>query len=297
MEVICFNKEIRFPFYTFESEQRNTQLFDVINVIEKPYLYELETMIKSKTVNMSGRSVCYHIPTLFWEGDPSLGWALEIKDVLTLLWNQKLNNIYFTKDKEYTDERLLFWVLHTFLPIHLELERIYRILHVGSVEIAGSAVLFLAPSFGGKSTMVDYFLKQGHSLLSDDSLGIDKREDGYYAVPSYPFHRPFRKPETLGEFTKHFLIEKKLIQIVYVLNKCDPATTVEIVELKGIEKFKAFHYSAFIDLTFMKRERFEYFTDMAKHISVYRVTYPHDKRKLPDVYREIVAHYNQSVNF
>ena len=163
-------------------------------------------------------------------------------------------------------------------------------MHVGAVEVDEKPILFSAFSFGGKSTMTDYFLKQGHTLLADDSLGIDKREDGYYAIPSYPYHRPYRELETLGYYTENFSTTPKPVHAVYVLDKSEPDSNIEIVELKGIEKFKAFHYSTFINFDFMKKERFEYFTQMAKHVPVYKITYPHDMKKLPAVYEAIIKH-------
>jgi hypothetical protein len=217
-------------------------------------------------------------------------WALEIKDVVTLIWDAKSRNIFYIKGNNYTPKQLRYWIFHTFFPIVLELERTYRILHVGSVEIEGKPVLFSAFSFGGKSTLTDYFIKQGHPLLSDDSLGIDKRNDGYYAIPSYPFHRPYRKLETLGDPVENFATEPKPLHAVYLLEKSEPDAKVEIHELKGIEKFKAFHYSAFINFDFMKKERFEFFTEMAKHVPVYKITIPWDLQRLSEVYDAIVKH-------
>ena len=143
----------------------------------------------------------------------------------------------------------------------LELRGIYHILHVGSVEIEGKPVLFSAPSFGGKSTMTDYFIQKGHTMLSDDSLGIDKRGDKYYAIASYPVHRPYRELETLGYPVENFATEPKPLHAVYLLEKSEPDVEVEIIEIKGIEKFKAFHYSTFIDFDFMKKERFDSFSE------------------------------------
>ncbi len=57
---------------------------------------------------------------------------------------------------------------------------------------------------------------------------------------------------------------------------------------EGIEKFKAFHYSAFINFDFMKKERFEFFSEMSKHIPVYRVTVPWNIERLDEVYDAII---------
>jgi hypothetical protein len=258
---------------------------------EAPFEAAKKTMtLKTVWFLMSGQEVRYHSSIPFHKTDTCFSWALEIKNLLTLVWDADQRKITYSKKSGYTPERLRFWVLHTFLPLVLELERTYRILHVGSVEIAGKPVAFSAHSYGGKSTLTDYFLKQGHTLLSDDSLGIEKRDDGYYAISSYPFHRPFREIETLGYYTENFNTEPKPLHAVYALQKAEADAEVSIEELKGIEKFKAFHYSNFIDFDFMKKERFIFFTEMAKAVSVYRINIPWDKARLEEVYQAIISH-------
>jgi hypothetical protein len=238
---------------------------------------------------MSGQEARYFSSLPFKETDEDFSWALEIKDVVTLIWDASDQKIIYSKGENYTPQRLRFWVYHTFFPLVLELKRKYRILHVGSVEIEGKPVLFSAFSFGGKSTLTDYFIKKGHTMLSDDSMAIEKRDDGYYAIASYPFHRPYREVETLGYPTANFATEPKPLHAVFLLEKNDPEASVEIVELKGIEKFKAFHYSIFIDFSFMKQERFDFFTEMAKHVPVYKVKVPWDLERLSEVYEKIVS--------
>jgi len=289
--VTIFNHHL---IFTDEPELQDTILQ---NDLERIFIIEKQIFPLSATFRLIGTwipiasgEIRYHSSVFFETRDTNFSWALEIKDIVTLIWDAEARNILYIKGNNYTPEQLRYWIFHTFFPLVLELERTYRILHVGSVEIEGKPVLFSAFSFGGKSTMTDYFLQQGHPLLSDDSLGIDKREDAYYAVPSYPFHRPYRELETLGYYTENFVTEAKPVHAVYVLDKSGPDSDIEIVELKGIEKFKAFHYSAFINFDFMKKERFEFFMEMAKHVPVFKISYPHDMGKLPYVYKAIVQH-------
>lgn len=244
--------------------------------------------LKTDWFDMSGQKARYHSIHAYEETDREFNWALEIKDVVTLIWDAVDKKIIYSKGEYYTPERLRFWIYHTFFPLVLELERKYHILHVGAVEIKGKPVLFSAFSFGGKSTLTDYFIQKGHTMLSDDSMAIDKRGDTYYAIAAYPFHRPYREPETLGYPVKNFATEPKPLYAVYVLEKDEPTAEVKIVELKGIEKFKAFHYSTFIDFSFMKQERFDFFTQMAKHIPVYQVSIPWDLKRLEEVYKAII---------
>jgi hypothetical protein len=289
--MIVFNRNLLFSHEpTLNTEEHDPSL-ETLVIEEAPFEAAKKTMtLKTVWFLMSGQEVRYHSSIPFHKTDTCFSWALEIKNLLTLVWDADQRKITYSKKSGYAPERLRFWVLHTFLPLVLELERTYRILHVGAVEVAGKPILFSAFSFGGKSTLTDYFLQKGDPLLSDDSLAIEKRDEIYYAVPSYPFHRPYRQIETLGYHVKNVSTPPKPLHAVYTLQKAEPDADVSIEELKGIEKFKAFHYSAFIDFDFMKRERFTFFTEMAKHIPVYRIDIPWDKTRLEEVYQAIISH-------
>ncbi len=289
--MIAFNYNILF---IDEPQLNNINFNDTLETIpvkQHTHNISLKTFSqKTDYIDLSGRSARYVGSSPVSEVKRGVSWALEVKEVLTLIWNADRREITYIKGDQYTSEHLRFWVLHTFLPFILDLERSYHILHVGSVEIKGRPVLFSAPSFGGKSTMTDYFIQKGHMMLSDDSLAIDKRGDEYYAIASYPFHRPYRKVEELGYPVKNFATKSKPLHAVYLLEKSEPDARVEISELRGIEKFKAFHYSTFIDFSFMKQERFAFFTEMSKHIPVYKVKVPWDMERLNEVYEKIVKH-------
>ncbi len=244
----------------------------------------------SDWMEMSGRKIRYHSRWPFENADKNFSWALEVGGVLLLVWDAAERKICYSRKEGYTPERLRFWVLHTFFPLVLELQRTYRILHVGSVMVEGKAVLFSAFSFGGKSTLTDYFIRQGHTLLSDDCLAIKKQPDGYYAVPSYPFQRPFREPETLGYHVDNFSVEPRPLHAVFLLQKNAPDAAVTVGEIKGIDKFEAFHYSSFIHFDFMKEERFTFFTQLSRYVSVYQITIPWDRKRLKEIHEMILGY-------
>ncbi len=237
---------------------------------------------------LSGREAHYLYTVPFEKLTKDDDWGLEVKNVLSLVWDAGSRRILYGRGEEFTAERLRFWVYHTFFPIVLELRREYKMLHVGSVEVNGGPVFFSAPSFGGKSTMTDYFIRQGHTLYADDTLPVKIENGEYIAYPSFPYHRPYREPETLGYRVENFARQPAPIKALFDLHGVEPDAPVRIVEPKGIEKFKAFFYSGFIKFPFMKKERFDYFTKMAQCVPVYRVEVPWDKARLPEVYDAIV---------
>ena len=247
-----------------------------------------ETSNDTQWVESSLQQITYHRWEREEDTDTNFSWALEVKDIFTLIWDSNTRMICYVKDKNATAKNLQFWVYHTFLPLIFELEKTYRILHVGAVEVEGTPIAFSALSFGGKSTLTDYFIQQGHTMLSDDTVGIEKKGNDYYAIASYPFHRPYRETGTLGYPVKDFAFKPNPLHAIFLLQKVEPHADVSITKLHGIEKFKAFHNSAFIFFDFTKQDRFFFFSKMAKHIPVYKVTIPWDLERLQEVYAAIV---------
>ena len=244
--------------------------------------------LKRPWVPLSGQKGRYFSKYPFEEADALFSWGIEIKEVLTLVWLPEEKKVVYSKGKHYKPERLQFWLFHTFFPMVLQLAGVYHILHVGSVEVKGKPVIFSAPSFGGKSTLTDFFIQKGHTLFSDDSLGIHVYNETYFAVPSYPFHRPYREVESLGYFVENFAKEERPVSAVFILQKADAKAKVTLKELTGIEKIIAFNGSSFIEFPFMKKEYFEFLAGMVRTIPVYRITIPWDMKRLDEVYRQIV---------
>lgn len=270
--------------FGFESENSSTRESIIVKEMKDYAGFEHRSGLRY----MSGRR-CYYLYTIaFAKLGEKDDWGLEVEDVLTLVWDSERKQILYGEGKHFTPELLQFWIFHTFFPIVLELQRGYKMLHVGSVEIEGVPVLFGAPSYGGKSTMTDFFIQKGHTLFSDDTLAVRKEDGDYIIYPSFPYYRPHREPESLGYRVDNFARHPAPIKVLFDLHGVAPNAPVEINISKGIQKFKAFFYSGFIKFPFMKKERFDYFTQMSKQVPVYKVSVPWDKDRLDEVYEAIV---------
>ena len=243
---------------------------------------------KSEYLPLSGRVASYGAATEFSKCRKGCLWGVDVKGFVSFVWSCGDRTLYYLPQSSLTPELLQFWTLHTMLPMMLALDETYNILHVGAVEVGGEAIIFSAESFGGKSTLTDYFIKQGHPLLSDDTLGVYKEDEVFKAVSSYPFHRPFREPESLGYNVSNVILEPKAIKAVFLLEKSNADADVAITEVIGIEKYRAFHFSTFINFDFMKEKRFKALSEMANAITVYKVRVPWDLEQLPEVYIAIV---------
>ena len=289
--MIAFNFNIHFqdePSLDDGIYDTNKKNINIVRATDTQSFTDLA--VKSDYQAMSGREASYGAQNVYSKCKVGCKWGIDVQNVVSLLWCCGKHTIEYIPQKEFTPEILQFWVLHTILPMLFTLDETYTILHVGAVEVNGSPILFSAASFGGKSTLTDYFLKQGHTLLSDDTLGIYKEDDSYVAVASYPFHRPFRDPESLGHKVTNVMKDPKPIKTVYLLEKSDSHAEVYIEEVKGIDKFRAFHFSTFINFDFLKEQRFKILSSMAHTLPVYRVKVPWHIERLPEVYNEIVMH-------
>ncbi|MFK5976946.1 MAG: hypothetical protein QM493_10590 [Sulfurovum sp.] len=242
----------------------------------------------SNWIELNNRNIRYH---RFTEHNY---WGFEIKNIITFIWDSNQKSIKYIKQKNYSKEALLYWTLHTFLPMALQLEQIYTILHVGAIEVNNEAIILSAPSFGGKSTLVGHFLQKGHALLSDDTLAIHKSNQLYYAIPSYPFYRPYRNAESLGKETKAIAYTSKPINSIYILQKSTSNSSIEIIEIFGIEKFKALNNALFIDFDNIKKESFIFLMEFTNNVSIYNINIPWDKDRLGEVYESIIKKTKKS---
>jgi len=261
-----------------------------IFIREKSYSYLQDRYVEySEWVELFGQKARYHTTLPLEKSIVKFSWALEIKDIFLLCWDSKERTICYIKGRDYSSKRLQFWIFHTFFPMILELEQIYNLLHVGAVEIDDKAILLSAPSFGGKSTLTEYFLNRGNRVLSDDSLAVERRGDLYYAIPSYPFCRPYRELESLGIFREDFADKPRVISAIFKLQRVEPDSDINIYKVRGVEKFKALYQSRFIDFSSMRLDHYSYYSKMANSVDIYQIDIPWEKRRLDEVYRELIT--------
>jgi hypothetical protein len=219
-------------------------------------------------------------------------WLFEVKDVVSIFWHNGADKLEYMKHKDFNEILLQYWVLHVVLPVFFIIEDIYDFLHAGAVEIEEQAVLFIAKSFGGKSTITDYFMKRGHTMISDDKVATFQKEGKYYAVSSHPHNRPYRNLEDLGFFVENFSTSPKPLKFIYLLEKAEPDANITINLLSGIEKIMALRSAKEMNLFFPESKQLAYLGQIAKQISLFKVTVPWDMERLDEVYNNICEHSN-----
>jgi len=124
-------------------------------------------------------------------------------------------------------------------------------------------------------------------------LGIEQIGENYYAIPAYPYHRPFRDIETLGYFVDNFAKKPIVTKVLYSLVQEKPSGDITIKKLYGVEKFQALKKTIFVNFQFLKKRHFLFLTQLAQDIDVYSITVPWDTSRLNEVYDAIVKHSKQ----
>jgi len=291
--MIVYNHYIKF-IPELKNEKKVEGSFVNTITIKESSSNELEDKFKYKMSfpSSQGRELSLYSNREFMSNKEDKIWAFEVKEVITFFWHSDSMLIEYIQHKNFTEYLLNYWLFHVVMPVFFIIEGIYDFLHAGSVEIEGDPILFIAPSMGGKSTMTDYFIKQGHTMISDDKVAIFHKDGHFYAVPSYPYHRPYRNMEDMGKFVNNFAHISKKMNIVYLLEKVSDHDKVKIEELTGIEKFKALRDAKEMNLFFHEFDQLEYLAKIGKEICVFKVTVPWNLKRINEVYHAIIQHHS-----
>ncbi len=237
-----------------------------------------------------GREVWLHTDRPLAMSEAGQRWCLEVRDVVSLYWTGGQSLIEYELHAQGTQALLVFWFVHIFLPLQLTLERGYDFIHSAAVEVDGNPILFIAPSTGGKSTLGDYFLQQGHPMLSDDKVETFLHEDQFWAVPSHPHHRPFRQFEVLGDPVKQFATSPGPIHAFYVLEAGEPEDAIAIEEVLGFRKFEQLLPNYLFGFDFLIEQRMAWLAQLAGRSRVFRIRRPWSLLRQSEVYEAICAH-------
>ena len=217
-------------------------------------------------------------------------WCYEVQDIVTFYWVGGERTIYYKFGEKGDANLLSFWFIHLLLPLYMTLENMYDFLHAGAVEVEGKPIFFIAPSMGGKSTMTDYFIKQGHPLISDDKVPTFIQDGKFMAAGSHPYHRPYRKFEELGYRVEKFTTEFKPIHAFYELEGVEADANISINEIKGFAKFDALLPNYLYMFSWLRPKRLKYLSDMLNDIKVFHVKVPWELARLDEVHDLIYGH-------
>ncbi|MFV8819126.1 hypothetical protein [Haliea sp. E17] len=238
-----------------------------------------------------GREVWFSSDIDHW-GVPRTGqrYRFSVAGVASFEWEGQGSEIFYSPHGEENPGPLGFWFIHIFLPLYLALVRGYHFFHAGAVRIDGAAVLFFAPSMGGKSTLAAGFLERGHKLLSDDKVAVVQTGQGFYAFPSHPHHRPYRRNEDLGIPIPRFCTAAEPIAAVYILERGSPDGPVTFSALSGFRKFEELLPSYLFNFAGLLQTRTAYLARLVDALPVYQLRRPWSLARTDEVCTEICHH-------
>jgi len=228
--------------------------------------------------------------------DENEKWAFHVESVVSFQWYKSSNDIYYTLYNNGNDELLKYWYLHIVLPIFYSLNGTYNFLHTGAVLVNEKPILFMAESFGGKSTITDYFMKKNHTLVTDDKLATFEENGEFMAVPSIPYHRPYRKLEDLGLYVENFATCAYEMNVIYQLHKADKDADIDFKEVKGVKKFSFLHKGSEMNFGFNMKHHVPYLSKMANKIRLFKINMPWNLERQDEVYHAILNHLKKVQN-
>ncbi len=261
---------------------------NTILIVEDDLLTLKNLDYKLEFENNQNRQIEFLSNFSFEEKKDSQSYYFHILELFIFSWNLKENKITYKILNKNNSNLLEYWVLHTVLPFFFSVKNTYYFLHAGAVEILDQPVLFIADSYGGKSTLTDFFIKKSHTMISDDKVATFEKDNMIYSVSSYPYHRPYRNVEDLGIMIDNFSREIKPINTIFNLVKSEPNSEVKIEKTIGMEKFKVLRYATDIELPLNKEKRFNFLAKIANEIDIYNITIPWDLNRLEEVYIHIL---------
>jgi hypothetical protein len=214
-------------------------------------------------------------------------WIFEIEDLLQFSGCSGSSDIYYRGDERATAELVSFWFVHVVLPYILMAERDYCFLHAAAVSLGDRSLVFMAESHGGKSTLADFFLQQGHELISDDKVAIHEGESCYLSVPSHPYFRPFRKFEDLGFHSNAYSLGLKPVAAIYLLKKSE-TEEIAIRRIKGTEAFSCLMDRSIILFPGSWNACLPILAGIAHDVPVFELKRPWGLEFQPETYKAIV---------
>lgn len=186
-------------------------------------------------------------------------------------------------------------------------------LHASAVACGDGAIAFAGTSGAGKSTLAATFAGLGRTVLADDVLAIEPRDEGLVAHPAYPRVRlwpdsaealygredalPLLTPNwdkrylDLGEGADAFPSDPLPLRAVYLL-RARAAEGPRIAPLpprEGLMKLVATTCATFLPDPAMREREFRILSRLAREVPLRAVAPPDDPRALPELCRMIEA--------
>jgi hypothetical protein len=115
----------------------------------------------------------------------SSGYLLHFPNLANFVFDTSSNSIRCIPQSKTPTHTLHHLLLDQVLPLVLNYKG-KEVLHGAAVVTPYGACGFVGPTGRGKSTLAASFLSAGYSVLTDDCIVLDARDQNIVAIPAYP---------------------------------------------------------------------------------------------------------------
>lgn len=212
------------------------------------------------------------------EGDPQrLRLAVEGRGLFD--WDEVGRQIGWAARPEDRDV-LPYWLLAHVLPLFLYASGAFTLLHAGCVEIDGTGVAFLGGSGAGKTTLTGFAIERGHRLVCDDKLALVRSEGRWRALPAHPYHRPERRPESLGRRIEAVVDGPVPLALLCLLRPIPGSGAPEAREVSAREALLQLCAERSARFRWREKPDLEALAELARELPVVRLDVPRDRGRL-----------------
>lgn len=284
---VCVESNLDFcelPRVTGSKDAIQIQVERVTSIKADPGISVRSCVAQGRTVH-----IVSHVSYVNVQIDLALGFELWVSS--RCIYCLALNGV--------PENLLKYWILQQIIPLFLLLCGSTEFLHGMAVSVTSyrkgqrnlPCMGFVGPSYAGKSTLLNYFLSQGHALVADDQLALSRHNYAEIA-PTVPFYRPYRAAEELGILTARYSWEVRHLSRLYFLVPCAPEAETRIEKISGIDAVTALfhniqyglHNLARPDFFPLVESRFRGIADISRRIPAARLHVPRNLDRLPEVY-------------
>ena len=217
-------------------------------------------------------------------------WQCVVENIAKFSWEQGQRILYYQLLPGQSARRMAFWCVHIIIPMFLAFTRGTHFFHASSVVLNGGAVLFLAPSWGGKSSLARFALDNGARLLSDDKVALQLDAGSCLAVPSHPCIRPGREREELGAIAPVYSDDPARVRAIYTLRRDQGESDIGIVEQTGLNKIESLLRHRQYGFQMAQEDALQFVCQLADAVPLFTLRRPWGMEHMARVLWELQAH-------
>ncbi len=247
-----------------------------------------------------------------WKGRSAGEYFIRYVNGLTFCLNSAITHVRVLCAQPMSHADVCSFLLGPVMGIALRIRGI-TCLHASAVEIRGGAVAFLGEMGAGKSTTAAIFARNGHAVLTDDIVALEKCGDTFFVRSSYPFLSLLPDSMALvfgagdGRSSADSAVEKTQVMLdgaglrfenrllvldrIYLLERASDTAATTILPVRPqealIELSSQTYANKILDPQMRSRE-FQMLGELVKNVPVCRLITPANALGIDNLYRTII---------